>query len=730
MNKNNIYKGGKLFMAAMTGAACMTACSEEPDGSNLYDADGLTIEQIIMQRSDLTGFNAILKKCDFDKRIATYKEYTVFAPQNENISLYLDSLYADEGARSPHNGIRDTTSTEVFKSLDLDTKISMMSDSLCKDISQYHISGQILKLSDVTSDMTCSTLLTGRVISLGVAASGPYAGKTSLNSMSYVVDGDIEATNGVLHVCNNVIGRSDRTVSDQINAEGDLKLFYEALTKTGLADTIAIEDKGITYTYAQKNPTNRDGATVYCPTECKVKWTVFAETDAVLNAKGITDFASLKQKCIEWYANPTWYDYVSEKDVQISIADDYDNPWNVVNMFVRYHILRAGLPVDKLVYEYGPTTTGTWNFSFGYEPQDYYETLLPHTLLKVWQTNPMSTKNLYLNRYRQNNTLTDELGTFGSEATHPILFQGVEVDRKAKQVECLNGYVHRIKDVLLYNENAVKAQYERMRFDTSCFLYELANNSIKGATQEEIQARGSASDNSRVAFDNSYFDYIKCYNEGTLLRFCVMGNWRAHNSDQFQGWDVYDFAVKLPSVPTGDYELRIIYPPMDRGGLMQYYIGNSSDQGSMQAIGIPFDARSNPYEDATMGYEDVNTTDESSDYGVAVDQTMHVRGYMRAPASFSRAEKNTVTTKLSYDASDIYSAAKQMTGNTSCRTETGYGTMMLRRVITTQRFEQGKDYWLRIKNLIDDANLGWSFDFIELVPVGIVNSQSMSEDWY
>lgn len=140
MNKKTIYKGGKLVVAAMTGAVCMTACSEEPDGSNLYDADGLTIEQIIMQRSDLTGFNAILKKCDYDKRIATYKEYTVFAPQNESVSLYLDSLYADQGARVQHNGIRDTTSTEVFKALDLDTKISLMSDSLCKDISQYHIS--------------------------------------------------------------------------------------------------------------------------------------------------------------------------------------------------------------------------------------------------------------------------------------------------------------------------------------------------------------------------------------------------------------------------------------------------------------------------------------------------------------------------------------------------------------------------------------------------------------
>lgn len=166
---------------------------------------------------------------------------------------------------------------------------------------------------------------------------------------------------------------------------------------------------------------------------------------------------------------------------------------------------------------------------------------------------------------------------------------------------------------------------------------------------------------------------------------------------------------------------------------MQFYLGNSSSQADMVAIGIPFDARSNPYEDATIGYSDISSEDsETNDYGVESDQTMHVRGYMRAPASFSRGGSNAITDKLSVsDPSDPYSAVRnQMVGTTSCRTESGYGTMMLRRIITTQRFEQSKDYWLRIKNLINDSNLGWSFDFIELVPVGIVNSNTMKEDWY
>lgn len=731
MNKKIYKKGCLLVSAALMSLFSMTSCNEEPDSSNLFSTSELTLAQMLQQNADLSAFNAILKKCGYDKRISTYMEYTCFAPENAGVSAYLDSLYNDDNRRFAHNGIQEAAN---FTSLDVMDKVALMSDSLCEDISKYHLSGEIMKQSDIDGESTCSTLLTGRSISVNVFTEGQYAGKTSLNARSAIVDGDIEASNGILHICTGVIPRSDRTLDDQMSVEDDLSLFYEALVKTGYDEIVQQETKGKIYSYASTNPTDRDGNRIYCPSECMIKWTIFAETNQVFAEKGINSFADLKQKCVEWYANcSTWYDYIREKGIQISTGDDYTNPYNVVNMFVAYHIIRAGMPVDKIVYEKNPKTNGTWNFCFGYEPQEYFETMLPHTLVKAWEINPKTTKDLFLNRYRQNNTLTDEIGTFGSAETHPIIFKGVQIDRGSnRSIETLNGYIHRIKDVLIYNDNAVKAQYERMRLDSSNFLYELANNGVRGATESEVSVMNGGGNGSRVAFDNSYFDNIVCYNPGTLLRFCVQGAWRAHNSDQFQGWDVYDFAIKLPPVPTGEYELRIIYPPMERGGLMQFYLGNSSSQSDMVAMGIPFDARSNPYEDASMGYSDISSDDAdgTNDYGVATDQTMHVRGYMRAPASFSRGGSNSNTDPLTYEPSDQYSAARQIVGNTSCRSESGYGTMMLRRVITTQRFEQGKDYWLRIKNLINDSNLGWSFDFIELVPVGIVNSNSMKEDWY
>ena len=731
----------------------VSSCTEEPDGSNLFSTDDKTIAELLRDRSDLTAFYRILEKGGFDKYMATYGEYTCFAPLNDGVNVYLDSLYNDESyliskAKVKHNGIKEDGNWE---NLDVMSKVDLMSDSLCEDIARFHLSGEEHLQVDLDGTTTTwTTMKTGRSIRVGVFLDNEYnnthfpdfVGLTSLNDVSAIIDGDIEAINGVLHVCSNVIPRSDRTTDDQMRVEGekDLSIFYAALEATGYTDTLLIEKKynadGTVKTYdLGTNHNDRDGNPLYYPKECMIKWTVFAETDDVFRAAGINNFDDLKAKCVEWYGNcGAWYDYINEKNITISTGDDYTNPFNVVNMFVAYHILRAGMPIDRIVYEKNKQTDGSWNFCFGYEPQEYFETMLPNTLLKVWETNPKSTKNLWLNRYLSNNTLTKKLGLCAlgdGDEDHQLIFKGVPVDRD-NSVETLNGYIHRIKGILKYDQNAKDGLHERLRLDSSTFLYELINNGLRGATAAEVSSMNGGGDGNRVAFHNTYFDNIVCYNPGTLLRFNVMGAWRAHNSDQFQGWDVYDFAIKLPHVPTGDYELRIIYPPMARGGLMQFYLGNSPKQSDMVAVGIPFDACANPYEDATIGYEDLinRADDETSDCGVESDQRMHVRGYMRAPASFSRGTYNSVTDPLSYSPDDIYSAASQIIGSTSCRSETGYGTMMLRRIITAQRFEQGKDYWLRIKNLVNDTNLGWSFDFVELVPLDIVNSQSMSEDWY
>ena len=139
------------------------------------------------------------------------------------------------------------------------------------------------------------------------------------------------------------------SVTTCMNNAGDYSILAQALVKTGLADSLITYEKG--NDYEVNSPTDRDGNMLYYPKECNIGWTVFAEKDEVFRAMGINNFDDLAAKCREWYGNPTWFDLINEKGINISTGSDYNNEWNVVHMFVAYHIVRANMPVDRLLYE-------------------------------------------------------------------------------------------------------------------------------------------------------------------------------------------------------------------------------------------------------------------------------------------------------------------------------------------------------------------------------------------
>lgn len=531
---------------------------------------------------------------------------------------------------------------------------------------------------------------------------------------------------------------------DILAAQDGYSIFSEALEVTGIADSISYWD---TFgAYSCPNNTGRPGSAwansnFYVPTACKIKYTVFAVTDETFKAWGITNLSDLKTKCTEWYGDANkWYDYPGKDVHLISRGDDYTSVYNVLNMFVRYHIIKAGAPVSRLLYEYNPANE-IWNFAFGGEPYEYYETLLPHTLMKIWQPlyqNTGESTNIWINRWRANNTLTDEVGTFGSDATHQIKKTGSLIVRDQSDIAALNGYIHTVNAPLVYDADVVNGVLnERMRVDAGAILHELSNNDIRFATTQEIGAMNqSGTDGAMTRLPLDYFENFVCYSgERTHLAWSTTGAWRAWGADQMSIWGsnnkgVIDFAFRLPSIPSGTYELRFIYPPMANCGMVYPYIGTSRDTTGMQLL-TPFDAAypntSNEQDRQATG---LLFTTEFNDYGVASDAVLRSNGYMRAPASFSRGTYNLIKERITSPEQLIETISN------CCRYEEGYGTTMLRRILGTVQIDQTKDCWLRIKMLsptgtgISYDQLTFSFDFIELVPTSVLNNPNFSEDWY
>ena len=692
MNKTS-FKFRLLLVSLVAMTTMFSACNREPDEGNLYTFTGETIESFILKDSTLTSFNYILSRIGMDRTAAAYGQYTCFAPSNEGVAQYIDSLYNDPEAVIPHNGMTENS-------------LEGLTDSLCTDIAKYHFANGIYSIIDMGgSGMTVTTML-GRPISTTVCTNeeqGFPIGATVLNSASYITSEDNEVINGVVHVCTKVIPRSTRLLGDTFERLDDYTIFNEALQRTGLADSITKSKKNKEWTELADH-TDTNGDPLYFPKDCKIGYTVFAETDATMKANGINSFDDLVAYANRIYAGATeWYDYPREKGIAISTGNDYTNRFNCLNMFVAYHILFAAMAQDQLVFE---STQPNWNYTNGGEPYDYYETMLPNTLLKIWE--PQPGKNLYINRWVLNNTLTDEVASYGSAEMHPVQHPGIRIVRE--DIQAYNGYIHPVNGMLVYDSHVPNGVLnERLRFESTTFLVEFINNGFRYNSMNEMSAMNGGGSGARVAFPIDYFDNVVCYNgDQNKLRYNIKGAYRAYQADAFQGWGQYDLAVKMPPVPSRLYEFRLFYSPMGHGGMMQFYMGTSRNVQSMMALDVPLDVRISET-DPRIGWTAFYDED---DLGIATDAAMRNRGYMRAPYGFRGHPEST-------------------SGNTTDQNCRGDGTVTLRRILTRQIFRQSDEHWFRIKSVInDDTDLKWQLDFVEFVPASVTDNDQYQEDWY
>ena len=437
-------------------------------------------------------------------------------------------------------------------------------------------------------------------------------------------------------------------------------------------------------------------------------YTIFAETDDVLAEKGIVDVETMADYARQVYANcGDWYDYVRNNHVDISFGTDYKNPWNVLSMFLRYHILKYKIPFTKLTNSHNQISKVTL--------VEYYETMLPYTLLKV-------TKNgskWMLNRWEANSSLTDQVAELGSAAMHTVLFEGIELVGAEGQISPTNGYIHPIKSVLVYNTDVVRgALNERLRFDDASLFGEMMSNSFRRISDKEVNAlnggkTGTDGDlsGSYIRIPPGFLEYMKIYNGDETRLYYLPGQssgWSNYQGDEFNCKGHYDFAMRLPPVPEGTYELRIGYTAEgnEQRGMLQFYLGTSSDLTTMKALDIPLDMRIVPVNNSDLtpdvytGWCDWTKLD---DKGVESDVNMRNLGYMRGP---------------------LYYTVGVNSGNYARNNPKD-----LRRILTRQHFDQG-EYWLRFKSVLDSDHHQFHLDYIEFCPENVYNSTTYIEDMY
>ncbi len=691
--KNHLVKGLLACGIAAVAVPFVTSCKEDIDESNLYTFTGETIEDYLLNRSDqFSSFNYILSRIDYDKILSAYGTYTCFAPNNESVAEYLDSLYNDTvNINVPHNGL----TAPGIEGLGPDNP---KSDSLCRDIALYHLLNTKIMGVNMGNGMTIKTML-GRDINTSIDS---VSGALLVSRGAKVTSMDNELENGVLHEIDHVITRSNMLIAGEMeNQPSGYTIFTQALKLTGLADSLS----NISHTDFDKVD---NGKGFYIPEKCEMGYTIFAETDDVLAENGIHSITDLKAyadkvygKCAE--PGTGWYDYARNHNITISTGNDYKNPWNTLSMYLRYHILEYKVAYNNLVRKCNEVSKVT--------AVEFYETMLPYTLLKITR----NSNKFRINRWVANTSLTDMVAELGTAAMHTVKLDGIELEGFKGQVAAINGYIHPIKGMLVYNLDVPQGVlYERIRMDDTVLFGEMMSNSFRGITTAQVKALNggkSGTDGRHAGCDYirippRYFKNMAIYN-GDDTRFYYFAHtddgWSNYQWDEFNCMGNYDFAFRLPPVPDGTYELRIGYTTETVRGMLQFYLGSSSELSSMKALDIPVDMRIIPANNANLtpdvvtGWCDWTRLD---DKGVESDANMRNLGYMRGPLFYT------------FRSNPARSHPQD-----------------LRRIITKQEFKQG-DYWLRCKSVIENPQGEFHLDYIEFCPENVYNNTRYVEDMY
>lgn len=693
------------------GAAALTSCSEQIDESNLYTFTGQTVIDYLRSDSTLTDIAKISDIAGMSDRLSAYGTYTCFAPTNEALETYIDSLYNDVKSTN-HNGLYtgEVASDSVMNRLWKSEKV----DSLCKDIIESHVTGQ---------KKTTNDFLTGADITmmLGNTHTPKYQnGEITMDGTTHFIKTDQEVENGVVHIIDRLFYRSTNFIIDEMEAMGSYSIWVEALRKTGIDKLLQETERTTGISWFTIDPETKYPYAEY-PTKCKVGYTVFAEPDNVLKSNGINSFEDLVERANEEYEKcASWYSYVEDNGISVSTGNDYTNQWNAVNMFIRYHILKYALSTDKLVYSY--------NELKDMPVYEYVRTMLPGTMFKLTgiKDNGGNVDEVYINQQLNTPTLTSDPGNTSRTSTayleaNKIIDNGILVgNSRVNSRQASNGYVHPISGILVYNEAVPnKVLNERLRFEFMSLFDESMTNRYRGYTGADLKSAFGRSDRNITAIriPEGYFENMVIYNgESSRVYYLTKDEakvgqgssndcWNDYQGDELYCKGAYDFAVKLPPVPKdGTYELRFGYVNNSARTIVQFYLGNSSDRSKMTPCDIPLDQNVQATS-TTVGW--TNPTNDG-DNGAAVDRAMHNRGWMRGPNYFGNF-KNGEGTLARYNG-------------------TG-GQQHLRRIVTKQYFEQGKDYWFRCKTAMpENTEAQFELDYIELVPVNVYNNPYLTED--
>ena len=691
----------KYILLLVSSLLLLCACHEEIDTSARYVFRERTVAGYLEDHSQFSEYVRLMKEQPVSdvsettvyQLMTAYGYYTVFAPTNEAIQKYLDSLVI--------KGIIPEADWNAFpdqKTLDSIRSVLVLNSIL--DGTKYEKTYFTAGFPKTNEEFEVSTMADRKI-------SVTYY-QSDLDSMS--IDGicpiskrnrDIEAINGFIHEVAYVINPSNETLGSTLHKyafdyNSGLSVMAGLVEACGLIDSLTkVRDERYeklykTGAFPSFNWQLRSWP-IPAPEHRKYGFTLFAETDEFWEEELGKDRKDItKEDVIAWVEKQGYYpDAVND--------DNYTDENNLLNQFVTYHLLPARIPVDKLALHYNEK-------GFNYKNKNakptvpvwaHYVTFGKRRLLRIWES--AESMGQYLNRFpKLSNGRRDEYHE--TECTEAN--QGVEIrtDEHSGIVKLINAIIYPIHQPIAYSEN-VRNQLAktRLRYDAWELQPEAMNNEMRLTSRTDACWYFSSDP------DKQYFDNMTVNSKQT--RFMLLSgrdqNWPNYQGDEVLSEGVYDITITCPPVPKyGIYEIRMgVSTYSGTRGICQVYWGPRKDQ--LVAQGIPVNMQLGGNSAGNMLGWEVDTDDD--DYNAEVDKKMRNNGFLKGP--------------------------EYIVANAGGRETNRMNPGATRRIVVREPMSPDVKYYIRFKTVQPDYTTKQLFvDYLEWCPKEVYDNPEHPED--
>ena len=710
-------KKGLLYAFSIV-ALVATGCTEQIDTSSRYVFTEETITSYLAKHDQYSEYFRLLDEVSVStisettvrQLLSARGHYTIFAPTNDAIQEYLDSLVKQ--------GLISEANWDAFPS-----------ERKLDSIRQVIVYNSIIDSGDDYSPYEITSLPQSTATSNSVEIPLPNMFDRKL-TVQYtdipdsilindcVIDEknrDILCINGVIHSMHSVISPSNNTMDWLLkqyilDENSNFVLAAKMAQACGLFEELsknrddAYEELFQSNKIPKKNEeTKGEPATFHTPEHRYYGFTFFAETDEFWTqaiGKEIKDITL--EDVMEYLVGEGVYPEAKRDN-------NYKSEDNLLYQFITYHLLPERLSPDKLVFHYNERSYSLSKKAPTVPVMEFYTTMGKRRLLKIFES--AESNGVCLNRFP--NLDNERRGSY-HELSCDLDKEGIKVGQPNLEGvnNIRNGIIYPIDKLLWYSDNTRdNLQKQRIRWSVPSMWPEFMNNDIRGNEITDEKHK-----NVYIPHEDEY-KYLEDVDISKDTRFNYWtgrGNgWQNMQGDELSIRGLTDCTMRLPPVPRrGTYELR--YAIQCGGvmrGMVQFYWGSNKEK--LAAMGIPLDLRQagdntlhtpNGNVTSVIGAGDAAYPDTNDDdYNAEVDKRMRNFGFMKGCNQYCAGAPG---------------ASSMMRASNIC----------LRRILFRATMDPDETYYIRFKTVMDDDTRFFYMDYLEYCAKEVYDNPEKPED--